>query len=107
MRYKSGTLTDMDFIVLAADLEQIASNLTHSLVTLLFNQSALDMFDTAKTFRDAAVVNQAMAAYIKPDVVVGEDAGRDRQGMMRVYWTRVQVPFRAKALWTEEGFKED
>ncbi|CAK9014878.1 unnamed protein product [Durusdinium trenchii] len=107
VRYKSGTLTDMDFNVLAADLEQIASNLTHSLVTLLFNQSALDMFDTAKTFRDAAVVNQAMAAYIKPDVVVGEDAGRDRQGMMRVYWTRVQVPFRAKALWTEEGFKED
>ena len=56
---------------------------------------------------DAAVVNQVMAAHIKPDVVVKEDAGRDRQGLRRVYWTRVKVPFRAKARWTEDSFQQD
>ena len=107
MRYKSGTLTDMDFDVLAMDLERAASNLTQSIVTLLFNKSSVDTFDTAKVFMDGAVVNQAMAAYVKPDIVLDEDAGRDRQGLTRVYWTRVQIPFRAKATWTEAGFEED
>ena len=107
VRYKSGTLNDMDFDVLAMDLERVASNLTQSIVTLLFNQSALDTFDTAKVFMDGAVVNQAMAAYVKPDIVLDQDGGRDRQGLMRVYWTRIQIPFRAKATWTEEGFEED
>ena len=107
LNYKSGTLSDMGLETLGVDLEQMASNLTQSIVILLLNQSGIDTLDTAKTFMDAAVVNQAMSAFIKPDIVVQEDAGRDRQGLMRVYWTRVKVPFRAKATWTEAGFEED
>ncbi|CAJ1440349.1 unnamed protein product [Effrenium voratum] len=107
MSYKSGTLGDMDFNTLSTDLGYVASNLTQSIVTLLLNQSGIDTLDTAKVFMDAAVVNQAMSAYIKPDIVVEEDAGRDQQGLLRVYWTRVKVGFRAKNMWTEDGFEED
>ena len=89
MNYKSGTLGDMDLTALGVDLQRVASNLTLSLVTLLFNQSAADTLDTAKVFMDAAVVNQVMAAHIKPDIVT---VSRKMPGVIVKVWAEYIGP---------------